>query len=76
MTNYAYILTILLHLETVHGCTILKSSIMVNTRQTGSACQSNTALSVPSNHWVLSIPGITCASALGPVGSTESILKV
>jgi hypothetical protein len=29
-----------------------------------------------SNPWVLSIAGITCASTLGPVGSTESIVKM
>jgi hypothetical protein len=41
-----------LDLKTVPGCTIFKSSTMVNTRGTGNACQSNSASSVPSNHWV------------------------
>jgi hypothetical protein len=67
LANYAYILTIWLHLVIVHECTTLKSSIMVNTHQTGSVCQSNTASSVPSNPWVLSIVGITCVSTLGHV---------
>jgi hypothetical protein len=43
-----YILTIWLHLEIVPGCSTFKSSIMVNTRRTGNACQSNTASSVSS----------------------------
>jgi hypothetical protein len=34
-------------------CTTLKSSIILNTRRTGSACQSNMISSVPSNPWVL-----------------------
>jgi hypothetical protein len=49
---------------------------MLNTRRTGSACQSNTASSVSSNSWVLSIVGITCARTLGLVGGTESIMKM
>jgi hypothetical protein len=48
----------------------IESSIMVNTCRTGSACQSNTASSMPSNPWVLSNVGITCASTLGHVVST------
>jgi hypothetical protein len=32
LANYAYILTIWLHLVIVSRCTILKSSVMVNTR--------------------------------------------
>jgi hypothetical protein len=71
LENYVYILTMWLHLATVPGCTTLKSSIMVNTRWTRGACQSNTATSVPSNPWILSIVGITCVSTLEPVGSTE-----
>jgi hypothetical protein len=67
LANYAYILTIWLHLVIVHECTTLKSSIMVNTHQTGNVGQSNTASSVPSNPWVLSIAGIMCASTLGHV---------
>jgi hypothetical protein len=76
MTNYAYILTIWLHLEIVPRCTTLKISIVVNTQWTRSACQSNMASSVPSNLWVLSIAAITCASTLGHMGSTESIVKI
>jgi hypothetical protein len=60
----------------VPGCAKLKISIMVNTRRTGSACYSNTALSVLSNTWVLSIVGIMCASTLGHMDSTESIVKM
>jgi hypothetical protein len=39
LANYAYILTIWLHLVTMPRCTILKSSIMVNTHRTGSVYQ-------------------------------------
>jgi hypothetical protein len=42
---------------------------MMNTHRTGNAFQSDTASSVPINHWVLSIAGDTCASTLGHMGS-------
>jgi hypothetical protein len=45
----------------------VKSSIMMNTRRTENACQSNTASSVQSNSCILSIVDITCASNLGHV---------
>jgi hypothetical protein len=48
---------------------------MVNTHRTGNACQSNMASSVPNNHWDPYIVGIICASTLGHVGSTKSIVK-
>jgi hypothetical protein len=76
LANYAYILTIWLHLVIVLGCITLKNSIMVNTRRIGSACQSNMASSMPSHPWVLSIAGITCVSTLGHVDNIESIVKM
>jgi hypothetical protein len=65
-----------LDLETVPGCTTFKSSTMVNTRQTGNACQSNSASSVPSNPWVHSIASIMCASTLGYVEPIKLIVKM
>jgi hypothetical protein len=63
-----------MHLVTSPECTTLKSSIIVNTCQIGSTCQSNKASSVPNNPWVLSIVVIMCVSTLGHVDNIESIL--
>jgi hypothetical protein len=52
----------LLHLKTVLGCTTLIGLIMVSTLRAGSGWQSDMTSSVPSNHWDLSIVGITRAS--------------
>jgi hypothetical protein len=52
----------LLHLETVPGCTTLIGSIMTSTLRAGSGWQSDTTSSVPSSPWTLSIVGITLAS--------------
>jgi hypothetical protein len=52
----------LLHLETVPGCTTLIGSIMASTLRAGSGWQSNMTSSVPSNPWALSVVGITRAS--------------
>jgi hypothetical protein len=60
----------LLHLETVPGCTKLIGSIMASTLRAGSGWQSNTTSSVPSNPWALSIVGITRASTLGSLDNT------
>jgi hypothetical protein len=65
----------LLHLETVPGCTTLIGSIMASTLRAGSGWQSDMTLSVPSNPWVLSIVGITRVSTKGSLDNTWSIVR-
>jgi hypothetical protein len=64
----------LLHLETVPGCTMLIGSIMATTIRAGSSWQSDTT-SVASNPWALSIVGITRASTRGSLDNTCSIVR-
>jgi hypothetical protein len=65
----------LLHLETLPGCTTLIGSIMASTLRAGSNWQSDTTSSVPSNPWSLSIVGITRVSTLGSLDNTWSIVR-
>jgi hypothetical protein len=73
-SNVNFIL-MLLHLEIVHGCTILIGSIMASTLSAGSGWQSDTTLSVPSNPWALSIVGITRTSTRGSLDNTWLIMR-
>jgi hypothetical protein len=65
----------LLHLKTIPGCTTLIGSIMDSTLRAGSDWQSYTTSSVKSNHWALSIVGITQVSTLGSLDNTWSIVR-
>jgi hypothetical protein len=65
----------LLHLETVPGCTTLIGSIMDSTLRAGSGWQSDTTASVASNPWALFIVGITRASTLGSLDNTWLIVR-
>jgi hypothetical protein len=65
----------LLHFETLPGCTTLIGSIMASTLRAGSGWQSDTTSSVPSNPWALYIVGITRVSTLGSLHNTWSIVR-